>query len=85
MKLLSVDGMFHDGKIELSDMPFGIDRARVIVTFLEPQNPAPISQTMKLGMFAQVTQKFSGPFSGCFIPSRTVEMRLDSLEFRPRQ
>lgn len=52
MKLLSVEGMFHDGKIELSDMPLGMDRARVIVTFLESQNPAPIFQVMKLGMFA---------------------------------
>ena len=52
MKLLSVEGMFHDCKIELSDMPLGMDRARVIVTFLEPPNPAPVSHAMKLGMFA---------------------------------
>lgn len=51
MKLLSVEGMFHDGKIELSDVPLGMDRAKVIVTFLKPPNSVPISQAMTLGMF----------------------------------
>jgi hypothetical protein len=32
--LKSVEGRYHDGRIELLETPEGIDEARVIVTFL---------------------------------------------------
>ena len=34
--LKSVEGIYRDGKIELVEMPEGIDEARVIVTFMPP-------------------------------------------------
>jgi hypothetical protein len=34
MMLKSVEGIYRDGRIELLEMPEGIDEARVIITFL---------------------------------------------------
>jgi hypothetical protein len=34
----TVEGVFRDGRIELRDAPPGVERARVIVTFL-PESP----------------------------------------------
>ena len=34
MSLLAVEGVYQDGKVELSEKPPGVERARVVVTFL---------------------------------------------------
>jgi hypothetical protein len=34
MALLSVEGVYEDGKVELRERPEGVKRARVVVTFL---------------------------------------------------
>jgi hypothetical protein len=39
MGLLTVEGIYKDGKIELTERPAGVDEAaRVLVTFLPPYN-----------------------------------------------
>lgn len=36
--LKAIEGIYHDGKIELSDMPSDVHgKIRIIVTFLEPR------------------------------------------------
>jgi len=37
--LPTVEGVFRDGKIELNETPAGLNRARVIVTFLPADGP----------------------------------------------
>ena len=37
--LKAVQGMYRDGKVELSEMPPDIKEARVIVTFLPTESP----------------------------------------------
>jgi len=34
--LLTVEGTFRNGKVELAEQPKGVEEARVIVTFLDP-------------------------------------------------
>ncbi|MCK4249254.1 MAG: hypothetical protein KAX15_05695 [Candidatus Omnitrophica bacterium] len=37
--LKAIEGIYHDGKIELSDMPSDVHgKIRIIVTFLEPSS-----------------------------------------------
>jgi len=36
--LLSVEGTFRHGRVELAEQPKGVEEARVIVTFLAPAN-----------------------------------------------
>jgi hypothetical protein len=44
--LRTVDGIFRDGKVELSESPAGVNEARVIVTFL----PDPGGNLTELGL-----------------------------------
>ena len=37
--LTAIEGLYADGKVELKESPRGIERARVIVTFL-PEGPS---------------------------------------------
>jgi hypothetical protein len=37
--LKTVEGVFHDGKVELDEIPAGVKEARVIVTFLPKNGP----------------------------------------------
>lgn len=38
--LLTVEGQYKDGKVQLTEAPTGVAEARVIVTFLPPTSPA---------------------------------------------
>ena len=40
--LLTVEGIYSDGKVELSETPTGVQRAKVLVTFLS-QEKTPVS------------------------------------------
>lgn len=35
--MLTVEGVYSDGKVELSEIPSSVGQARVLVTFLEPK------------------------------------------------
>jgi hypothetical protein len=37
--LMSVEGMYRDGKVELKELPADVKEARVIVTFLPKEGP----------------------------------------------
>jgi hypothetical protein len=41
--LQSIEGIYKDGKIELTETPTGINTARVIVTFLDPNTSINLS------------------------------------------
>lgn len=41
--LQSIEGIYQDGKIELTEMPTGIKTARVIVTFIDANTSVDLS------------------------------------------
>jgi len=54
MSLLTIEGRFKDGKVDLKELPDGIAEARVLVTFLPQSAAAPSNDTsghIKYGMF----------------------------------
>jgi hypothetical protein len=58
--LQSIEGMYKNGKIQLSEFPSDVSESRVIVTFLEAKKPQAKRQIMRLGMFSgnkQSTEK----------------------------
>ncbi|MEH2434063.1 MAG: hypothetical protein V7K25_07390 [Nostoc sp.] len=58
--LQSIEGVYKNGNIELSELPSDLSESRVIVTFLEPKKPQDKRQIMQLGMFSgnkQSTEK----------------------------
>ena len=50
--LLTAKGTYRNGKIELAEIPKGVEQADVIVTFLKIKTVAPKPRMMTLGMFA---------------------------------
>jgi hypothetical protein len=50
--LLTVEGTYTDGKVELAETPAGVQRARVLVTFLTSETAAPPRRSMAYGQFA---------------------------------
>lgn len=54
--LTTVEGVFKDGKVELSEVPPGVDESRVIVTFLDKESR---KTTAKKG-----TMIYRGMFAG---------------------
>ncbi len=50
--LKSVEGIYKDGTIELSEVPSDISESRVIVTFLSVQPVKVTSQNMYFGMLS---------------------------------
>lgn len=50
--LKSVEGIYKDGKIELSELPSDVIQSRVILTFLESETVEQNSQMITFGMFA---------------------------------
>ena len=51
--LTTVEGIYRDGKIELTETPPGVSEGRVLVTFLENGAAAPRrGQMMRFGQFA---------------------------------
>jgi hypothetical protein len=49
--LVTIEGMYKDGKIDLAEFPQSIDGAKVIVTFLPQENPN-VGRMLTLGQFA---------------------------------
>lgn len=57
--LTTVEGVYKDGKIELSEAPVGIHERRVLVTFLDAgavggSGKAEMGQIIKFGMFPEL-------------------------------
>jgi hypothetical protein len=50
--LLTVEGTYQNGKIELAEIPKDVEQADVIVTFLEIKTVVPKPRMMTRGMFA---------------------------------
>jgi hypothetical protein len=50
--LLTVEGTYKDGKVELAETPTGVKQARVLVTFLAPETVVPLRSHMVYGQFA---------------------------------
>lgn len=49
--LQTVEGIYKNGKIELTEAPQGLVESRVIVTFLGAESSASIGQMMRFDMF----------------------------------
>jgi hypothetical protein len=53
--LTAVEGVYKNGKVELSEVPADIEDGRVIVTFLDSARRAPGKGTLiQFGMFPQL-------------------------------
>lgn len=60
--LQSIEGIYRDGKVELTELPSDVLESRVIVTFVEPRNPLQHSQIMTFGMFSGKNQSTEDDF-----------------------
>jgi hypothetical protein len=49
--LLTLEGIYKDGKVQLAEMPAGVKQARVLVTFLPSEKNTPLHR-MVYGQFA---------------------------------
>lgn len=58
----TVEGIYKDGKIELSELPSDVKQSRVIVTFLESELVEKASQMITFGMFAGSNQSTEEKF-----------------------
>ena len=50
--LLTVEGTYTEGKVELIEQPTGIKRAKVLVTFLTTEEKPEFPRPMRYGQFA---------------------------------
>jgi hypothetical protein len=57
--LVTVEGTFKDGKVELSEKPQDVREAKVLVTFLAPAQAKPRGQMMRFGQFSGAEEKKS--------------------------
>ncbi|MBW4456735.1 MAG: hypothetical protein KME55_30900 [Nostoc indistinguendum CM1-VF10] len=60
--LQSIEGVYKNGNIQLSELPSDVSESHVIVTFLEPKKPQAKSQIMQLGMFSGNKQSTENDF-----------------------
>lgn len=60
--LQAIEGIYKDGKIELTERPQGISEGRVIVTFLSTQSSSKNTQFMTFGMFSGANQSTEDDF-----------------------
>ncbi|MFK0732047.1 MAG: hypothetical protein ACFKPT_21835 [Gloeotrichia echinulata GP01] len=60
--LQSIEGVYKDGKVELTELPSDISESRVIVTFLEAKKKQQKKQIMQFGMFAGNQQSTEADF-----------------------
>lgn len=60
--LKSIEGIYQQGKIELSELPDDISESRVIVTFLESKKTQQQSKIMRFGMFSGNKQSVAEDF-----------------------
>jgi len=47
MALLSIEGQYKNGHIDLSEKPAGIEEARVVVTFLPDETQGQVAETQR--------------------------------------
>jgi len=61
----SVEGVYKQGKVELAEVPEGVEGSRVIITFLS-NGSAPVApqkgEMLRLGMFAGAIQSTEEDF-----------------------
>jgi len=57
--LLTIEGTFKDGKVELNEPPQGVREAKVLVTFLGAAQGEPREQIMRSGQFSGPVEKMS--------------------------
>ncbi|BDA70550.1 hypothetical protein CAL7716_047160 [Calothrix sp. PCC 7716] len=50
--LQSIEGVYKQGNIQLSELPEDVSESRVIVTFLEPQKAQKPKRMISFGMFS---------------------------------
>ena len=50
--LLTIEGTYTQGKVELIEQPTGITHAKVLVTFLTTEEKPKLPQSMHYGQFA---------------------------------
>ncbi|MGF1674596.1 MAG: hypothetical protein ACFCUV_13045 [Rivularia sp. (in: cyanobacteria)] len=61
--LQSIEGIYKDGKVELTELPSDVLESQVIVTFLKSRNSLQHSQIMTFGMFSGNKQSTEEDFS----------------------
>ena len=57
--LLTIEGTFKNGKVELSQTPPGLREAKVLVTFLDSAQGKPRPQLMQFGQFSGPQEKMT--------------------------
>ena len=50
--LLTAEGIYSDGKVELTETPTGVHRAKVLVTFLAQEKTPVSTRYLSYGQFA---------------------------------
>lgn len=60
--LQSIEGIYKNGKVELTELPLDISESLVIVTFLEPKKTQQPKQIMQFGMFSGNQQSTEADF-----------------------
>ncbi|QSJ14362.1 hypothetical protein JYQ62_20815 [Nostoc sp. UHCC 0702] len=75
--LQSIEGVYKDGKIQLTELPPDISESRVIVTFLEHKKNQLKQQIMQFGMFSGNKQSTEADFKIAEFPGDSE----DSLDW----
>lgn len=73
--LQAVEGIYRNGKVELTETPQGITEGRVVVTFLSVLPVAETNQMISLGMFA------GDPCGICGAARQSTEADLREAEY----
>ena len=60
--LQSIEGIYKNGEIKLSELPLHVSESLVIVTFLEPKTTPKPKQMMQFGMFSGNQQSTEADF-----------------------
>ncbi|NET60698.1 MAG: hypothetical protein F6K47_32535 [Symploca sp. SIO2E6] len=60
--LQSIEGIYKNGEIKLSELPPQVSESLVIVTFLEPETTPKPKQMMQFGMFSGNQQSTEADF-----------------------
>jgi hypothetical protein len=60
--LQAIEGIYKDGKVELTERPQGISEGRVIVTFLSAHASSKTTKFMTFGMFSGANQSTEDDF-----------------------
>ncbi|MBE9160544.1 hypothetical protein IQ265_27525 [Nodosilinea sp. LEGE 06152] len=80
--LKTVEGMYQDGQIQLSELPEGVsDRAQVLVTFLQPGSldPAKLQQLIdQLETIASIQQGLEAVDAGQTRPLEDFDQAMQS-------